>query len=279
VTTSAARGSRSEQTANYAVLAVFTVIALVPIVGILLTAFTPEGSTATGFALPHSLDWHNFVTAWQRGHFGTYMKSSLIVTISVVVASAVLSTMAGFAFGTMDFAGSGALFYLVLLGLMVPEEALVVPLYFDLRGLGVTDTYWALILPQTAQSISFGTFWMRAYFRSSPRSITEAARVDGATSWTVLWRVLVPIGRPAITTMLVITWMWTWNEFLLPLVMITSDSLRTVPLGLAFFQGQHTSDLSLLAAAAALVALPVVVLYLLLQRSFIRGMLAGGVKE
>lgn len=271
--------ARAEQAVNYTILIVFAAIALVPILGILASAFTPSGSASTGFTIPHSLDWHNFVTAWQRAHFAEYLRSSAIVTVVVVAAASVLSTLSGYAFGTMAFPGSSAMFYVFLLGLMIPEEALVVPLYFDLRGLGLTDSYWSLILPQTAQSISFGTFWMRTYFRTSPRGMLEAARMDGASSWTVLWRILVPIGRPAITTMLVITWMWTWNEFLLPLVMITSDSRRTVPLGLALFQGQHGSDLSLLAAGAVLVALPVVILFLLLQRSFIQGMLSGGIKE
>jgi raffinose/stachyose/melibiose transport system permease protein len=161
---------------------------------------------------------------------------------------------------------------------MVPEEAMVVPLYFDLRDLGLTDTYWALILPQIGMSVAFGSFWMRAFFSSAPRSIVEAARIDGASSWTTLWRVLVPFGRPAILTMMVLVFMWTWNEFLLALVMVSSENLRTAPLGLAFFQGQHTSDLTLLAAGAVIVATPVVVVYVLLQRHFIRGMLTGAVK-
>ena len=142
----------------------------------------------------------------------------------------------------------------MLLGMIVPTEALIVPLYYDLRDLGLTDTYWALILPQIGLSVSFGTFWMRAFFRSAPRSLIEAARVDGASSWTVLWRILVPLGRPAVLTMAVLIFMWTWNEFLLALVMVSSEHLRTAPLGLAFFQGQHTSDFSLLAAGAMIVA-------------------------
>jgi raffinose/stachyose/melibiose transport system permease protein len=127
--------------------------------------------------------------------------------------------------------------------------------------------------------VAFGTYWMRTYFSRSSREITEAARIDGANSWSVLWRVLVPSGRPAITTLVVITFMWTWNEFLLALVMVSSDARRTVPLGLAFFQGQHSSDVALLAAGAVLVALPVVIVYLVFQRRFIEGMLSGAVKE
>jgi raffinose/stachyose/melibiose transport system permease protein len=136
----------------------------------------------------------------------------------------------------------------------------------------------AIVMPQVAQSVAFGTFWMRAYFRTSSREVVEAARLDGAGSWRTLWSVLVPMGRPAITTMVVLVFMWTWNEFLIPLVMATSEDLRTAPLGLAFFQGRYSSATALLAAGATIVALPVVVVYLILQRHFIRGMVEGAVK-
>ena len=122
---------------------------------------------------------------------------------------------------------------------------------------------------------------MRAFFRSTPSSLVEASRLDGASSFVTLWRVLLPQAWPAITTMVVLIFMWTWNEFLLALVMIQSDDLRTAPLGLALFQGANrgTLDTTLVAAAAVLVALPVMIVYVFLQRSFIRGMFAGAVKE
>ena len=202
----------------------------------------------------------------------------MIVAVTVVAVSTVLSILSGYAFGLMRFRGATALFYVFLLGLMVPIEAMIVPLYFDFRDLDLTDTYWALILPQIGLSVAFGTFWMRAFFLSTPRSLVEAARIDGASSWTTLWRVLVPFGRPAILTMMVLVFMWTWNEFLLALVMVSSEDQRTAPLGLAFFQGQHTSDLTLLAAGSVIVATPVVIVYVFLQRHFIRGMLTGAVK-
>ncbi|WP_031470721.1 carbohydrate ABC transporter permease [Sciscionella sediminilitoris] len=271
--------SRGERLASYVILALFSVIALVPVLGVLSTAFSSQRSLRTGFALPDGLHLSNFADAWTRGHFGAYFGSSALVTVTVVIAAGLFSILAGYAFGTMRFPGTTLLFSVFLIGLTLPEEALVVPLYFDLRWAGLTETYWSLILPQTAQSVAFGTFWMRAYFRSAPRPLIEAARIDGASSWTTLWRVLVPAGRPAITTMVVITFMWTWNEFLLPLVMVSSDALRTVPLGLVFFQGQHSAEFSLLAAGAVLVALPVVIVYIILQRRFIEGMLTGSIKE
>jgi raffinose/stachyose/melibiose transport system permease protein len=250
---------RREQVLAHVVLGVFALIALAPVVRIVLGA----GS---------------FATAWEEGNFGTYLRSSAIVTGSVVAISTVLSIMAGYAFGLMRFRGREVLFYLFLLGLMVPLEAIVVPLYYDLRDIGLTDTYWALILPQAALSTAFGTFWMRAFFRSVPRSLVEAARLDGSSSWVTLWRVILPLGRPAVLTMVVLIFMWTWNEFLLALVMVSDESLRTAPLGLAFFQGRNTSDEALLAAGSVIVATPVVLVFLFLQRHFIRGMLTGAVK-
>jgi raffinose/stachyose/melibiose transport system permease protein len=265
--------SRNERAANYAILILFASIALYPVLLILATALSPDQIGDTG-----GLHFGNFADAWTQGRFGSYMRTSAIVAILVVGLSALFSIMAGYAFGTMRFRGSEVLFYVILLGIMVPAEALVVALYFDLRSVGLTNTLVAIVAPQVAQSVAFGTFWMRAYFRSSSREVVEAARLDGAGHWRTLWQVLVPMGRPAITTMLVLVFMWTWNEFLIPLVMATSEGLRTAPLGLAFFQGQYTAGTSLLAAGAALVALPVVLVYLFLQRHFIKGMVEGAVK-
>ena len=235
----------------------------------------------TGFAIPDSLNFDTFSDAWNEGNLGRGLVNSLIVAGSVAVVTAVLSTLAGYAFGAMRFRGSDMLFYLLLVGLIFPYEATVIPLYYVFRDAGLTDSLWALILPQIGLSIPFGTFWMRAFFRSTPGALVEASRLDGASSFTTLWRVLLPQAWPAITTMIVLVFMWTWNEFLLALVMIQSDDLRTAPLGLALFAGANrgSQDVTLTAAAAVLVALPVVIVYIFLQRSFIRGMFAGAVKE
>jgi raffinose/stachyose/melibiose transport system permease protein len=250
---------RREQVLAHLVLGLFAVIALAPVAKILLGAGSLE-------------------TAWDEGNFATYLRSSAIVTAAVVAISTVVSILAGYAFGLMRFRGAQVLFYLTLLGLMVPLEAIIVPLYYDFRDVGLTDTYWALILPQAALSTAFGTFWMRAFFRSVPRSLLEAARLDGSSSLVTLWKVVLPLARPAVLTMVVLVFMWTWNEFLLALVMVSDESLRTAPLGLAFFQGRNTSDEGLLAAGSLIVAAPVVIVYLFLQRHFIRGMLSGAVK-
>jgi raffinose/stachyose/melibiose transport system permease protein len=262
--------STRERLLNHAVLVVFAVIALFPMIGVVTQALELPGT-------PH---FGNFAEAWDGGRFAVYMRNSLIVTAVTVVAATVVSILAGYGLGAIGFRGSGVLFLLFLSGLTIPTETIVIPLYFDLRSVGLDNTYAGVILPQIAQSVAFGTFWMRAYFRGVPRSLVEAARMDGASSWTTLWRVLVPMGRPAILTMVVLIAMWTWNEFLLPLVVLNSaESLRTAPLGLSFFQGAHNTDYALLMAGTLIVAAPIVVLYLFLQRHFIAGMLSGAIKE
>jgi raffinose/stachyose/melibiose transport system permease protein len=272
--------TRREQLLSYLILGTFAVVAIYPILSIVLLAFHRRSDLVTGFDIPDRLSFDTFKQAWDLGSFGRGLLNSFIVAASVAVATAVLSTLAGYAFGAMRFRGSDTLFYLLLLGLIFPYEATVIPLYYVFKDVGLTDTYWALILPQIGLSIPFGTFWMRAFFRSTPTSLVEASRLDGASSLSTLLRVLLPQAKPALTTLLVLVFMWTWNEFLLALVMIQSDSLRTAPLGLALFAGANrTQDPTLTAAAAVLVALPVVVVYVFLQRSFIRGMFAGGVKE
>jgi raffinose/stachyose/melibiose transport system permease protein len=272
--------ARRERFLSYAVLGAFAIVAIYPILSIVLLAFHRRSDLVTGFDIPDRLSFDTFKQAWELGGFGRGLLNSFIVAASVAIATAVLSTLAGYAFGAMRFRGSEALFYLLLIGLIFPYEATVIPLYYVFKDAGLTDSYWALILPQIGLSIPFGTFWMRAFFRSTPISLVEASRLDGATSLATLLRVLLPQAKPALTTLVVLVFMWTWNEFLLALVMIQSDDLRTAPLGLALFAGANrTQDPTLTAAAAVLVALPVVIVYVFLQRSFIRGMFAGGVKE
>jgi raffinose/stachyose/melibiose transport system permease protein len=272
--------SRREQVLSYVVLAVFAVVAIYPILSIILLAFHKRSDLVTGFSIPNHLSFKTFETAWSQGGFGRGLLNSFIVAAAVSLATAVLSTLSGYAFGAMRFRGSDALFYLLLIGLIFPYEATVIPLYYVFNDAGLTDSLWALILPQIGLSVPFGVFWMRAFFRTTPMALVEASRLDGASSFMTLWRVLLPQAKPALTTLVVLVFMWTWNEFLLALVMIQSDSLRTAPLGLAIFSGANRQqDPTLTAAAAVLVALPIMVVYVFLQRSFIRGMFAGAVKE
>jgi len=169
--------------------------------------------------------------------------------------------------------------YTAVFGFMLPVEALIVPWYYQFQSAGLVNSYWAMILPQAAQSIAFGTFWMYVAFRSIPKSLSESATIDGASRLSLLWRILVPNVGPAVKTMAALVFLWTWNAFLLPLVMVSNSSLYTVTVGLSTFQGAHFNNYSALAAGSCLAALPVVIVYLFAQRSFIAGLFSGSVVE
>jgi raffinose/stachyose/melibiose transport system permease protein len=271
--------TRRQHLAAHTILILFSIIALYPFLSILMLSLNEPGKRSTGFSIPSGLHFGNYVTAWTDGGFATALVSSAIVAVSVVSIAVFCSTMAAYAFGTQRLIGGGFLFALLLVGLVMPYEAMIVPLFYTMRDLGLTNTYWALILPQVGLSMAFGTFWMRAAFEASPRSLSEAAAVDGATRWIILWKILLPQVRPALLTLAVLLFMFTWNEFLLALVMIQDESLRTAPLALSFFAGnRRTGDPAVIAAAAVMVALPILIVYIFLQRKFISGMVAGAVK-
>jgi raffinose/stachyose/melibiose transport system permease protein len=260
-------------------LVTFAVITVLPIVGIVLLSLQPEGAQLAGFEWPDRLDAGNYARAFEVAHFSSYLASSLVVSIAVVAGTVVVSTLSGYAFGTMRFPGQDLLFYLLLSGLVIPFEAVIVPLYVELQAARLTNTWWSVILPLIGTNSAFGTFWMRAYFRAVPRQLMEAAAMDGAGSLRILWKVLLPGARPALLTLVVLVFMWSWNEFLLPLVMLSREDLRTAPLGLAFFAGRYTTDRVGMAAAAVMVALPVVVLFIATHRRFVRGLWVGALKQ
>ena len=182
-------------------------------------------------------------------------------------------------------AARALLFNLIVIGLIFPYEATVIPLYYDFlnyhpAGINLAGSYWALILPQIGQSVTLGTFWMRAFFLTTPRALVEAGRIDGAGTFRILRNILLPQARPALLTLCLLVFIYTWNEFLLALVLLNGSDNTTAPLGLAFFAGTtRAGDPTKVAAASVLVAAPIVIVYLFLQRHFIRGVLAGAIKE
>ena len=232
------------------------IVSLYPLAVLVSTALEPLGSGGGGISFNHALSLEAFKYAWQTGDFSQYMLNTAIVTVSVVVISAVVSVMSGYAIAVLRPPGSKLLLWAAIFGFMLPTEALIVPWYYQLLPLGIVNTYWAMILPQVAQSVGFGTFWLYTAFRSMPPWLAESAGIDGASRWTQLWRVLTPTIAPAVRTMAALVFLWTWNSFMLPLVMVSKQSLFVVTVGLAPFQGAHFNNYAALAAGSILAALP-----------------------
>ena len=267
-----------DQALGYSVIIAATLLAVIPFIGVIVLALGKPGDSSGSVSLAAATHWSNFADVWGTVGFSTSMGTSAIITGVTVLVSVLLSVPAGYALALTNFRGRSILFLLMVFGLLIPLEAMIVPLYFDLRAVNLADNYWSVILPETGFSVAFGAFWMRAYFLSSPRALVEAARLDGASSLQTLLRILLPLARPQMLTLGVLFFVWNWNDFLLPLVMLAGSDLQTAPISLVFFQGQHTTNYTYLAAGALIVIAPVVLVYVVLQRSFSRGVLAGAVK-
>jgi raffinose/stachyose/melibiose transport system permease protein len=268
----------SDTVTRYGLLTLVALGTLVPLAIVLLTAFQKPGSSVSGVSWPHHWNWHTFVSAWDSGQFAQAFRSSAIISIAVVVIVSGAAIAAGYACATMRFPGNRVLFYVFLAGMVVPYVVLVVPIYLEFQNVHLLDSYWGLVLAESGLYLPFGVFWMHAFFTSVPRSLIESARLDGATSFRVLVQILLPIGRPVIATLMMLTFLSSWNEYLVPLILAGDGRIQTVSLGLSSFQGQHLTDVPSLSAAAIIVALPAVMIYLITQRSFFRGLLQGAVK-
>jgi ABC-type glycerol-3-phosphate transport system permease component len=270
--------SRLESAAGYVVLLGLALSTLVPFVSIVLAALQPSGALVSGLELPHRFSWDNFREAWTAANFGTLLKSSLIISGTVVPLSVAMATLAGYALATMRVPARGLIFATFLVGLTLPVELIIIPLYYDLRDLHLTDNYLGVILAESALFMPFGVFWMRTHFQSTPREMIEAAEIDGASPRTILRRVLLPLAGPSVSSLAVLIFLWSWNQFLLVVIMMQDPSKRTAPAGLGFFVGEHINNIPVLCAATLIVILPVFVMYLIFQRKFISGMLQGAIR-
>lgn len=267
------------KTLAYTLLLLGAAIAILPFVVTILASLKTAPELAKGiFSLPNEAQWHNYKQAWTQGHFGRFFGNSIIVAVGVVIPSIFLSTLTGYAFARFRFRGSGIAFTYLLLGLVIPLQAMVVPLYYVLREIGMLDSLVGLILPQIAMSLSFGTLLMRQGFLSVPNDVMEASIVDGANSWQSLWQVMFPLGRPMVGTIGLMFFIWTWNEFMLPLVVNVNPKYHTLPVGLMYFQDRWTANIPLIAAGATIIFLPIIVIFLIFQRQLIEGITQGAVK-
>jgi ABC-type glycerol-3-phosphate transport system permease component len=268
---------------RFAFLGFWAVLCLAPLVLVISTAQRdPTANTGNPFDLFASIRPQNFIDAWTLGNFGHYFVNTVVIVIPTVVGVLILSTMSGYAFARFEFPGRNALFYLFILGLMVPFFAVMIPLFYNLRDYGLLDTPWAVILPLVAGAggtgLPLGVFLMRAFFLDLPNELGDAARVDGAGEWAVFRFVMVPLALPGSAALAILTFLSAWNNFLLPLIYTPSEDHRTLATGLLIFTGGRTQSLELAAAASLIMVAPVVVFFLLFQRQFVNGLTAGAVK-
>lgn len=268
---------------NPVLLAVGAGLVLSPLIVVVLTSLTPSASytgsaSYTDVSLQQSSwTWANYQEAWRRGGFLLAFANSTLVALAVTAFQILTSALAGYALARFKFWGRQAVLLIVLATLVLPFQILVVPIFLVLKWGHLINTYGALVLPTAASG--FGIFLLRQYFQTIPVELEEAAALDGANRLQILWRVILPLARPALVTLFLFTFIGEWNDLFKPLVFTTRPELRTVQLALAEFQEQFTNEWALLMAAVVIATVPVVVLFLIGQRQFIRGIAATGIKN
>lgn len=251
-------------------------VILLPLGIVLLASFAPPGATSQlGFQAGWTLV--NYQDAWRRGEFLLAFANSTLVALAVTAIQIATAALAGYALARLKFRGRQALLLVVVATLVIPFQLLVIPIFLVLKWGHLINTYGALILPTAVNG--FGIFLLRQYFLTIPVELEEAAALDGANRWQILWRVMFPLARPALVTLFLFTFIGEWNDLFKPLVFTTRPELRTVQLALAEFQEQYTNNWALLMAAVAIATIPVVLLFLIGQRQFIRGIASTGIKN
>jgi len=262
-----------------AVIAILiALLMLLPIIWLTFTAFKPESDIVTypPTLWPREFTLDHFVDVWDRIPFARLYVNTIIFAGGVTVISLLLDSMAAYALARIPFRGRGAVMVLILILLMLPFQVTLIPLYDMLNGLGLTNTLPGMIVPRMTNA--FGIFFLTQFFLSLPRDLEEAARVDGASEWRIYRQVVMPLAKPALLTLGLFHFQYNWNDLLWPLVMSSSLESSTLPAGLALFMGQHVVEYGLLMAGSLLALLPVVVFFLLIQRSFVAGIATTGLK-
>ncbi|WP_410785008.1 carbohydrate ABC transporter permease [Kribbella sp. C-35] len=274
-TNSAARKVRSG--VSHTLLVIVAIVFLGPLVYAVSTSLKPadEVFTPTPHLFGSEIRWKNYADAFTFAPFDRYFLNSLLVAVAGTLVVVAASSMSAYAFARLKFRGREQLFVLFLGTLMVPQEVLIVPMYWLMQALGWVDSYWALILPWAFTA--FGTFLLRQFFLTIPAELEEAARVDGCGPFGTFLRIMLPLARPAIAVLTVFTFISFWGSFLWPLIIINSvEDKGTVPLGLAQFVGQQGTQWNLMMAASIMAMIPTVLLVVLLQKHLVRGLLVTG---
>jgi raffinose/stachyose/melibiose transport system permease protein len=255
-------------------------IVIVPFYLILVNAFKSPIDYATSgpFALPQAIDLTGIQNFWERVNFPQKVWNSIFISGIVAVLAVLISVLNAFAIGIGRVRGRTWIVLLFLLANLLPQEALLYPLYYMFKSVGLYDNVWSVIIVFTVVQAAFGTYLLASVYGTFPKEILEAAALDGASRWQILWRVVFPISRPTLAVLLIFFFIWTWNEFLIPLTFLASNSNQTVPVAISVLQGDRLMDVTTTSASALLGIIPTLIFFLIFQRTLTRGITAGAVK-
>ncbi|CAM3815813.1 carbohydrate ABC transporter permease [Aeromicrobium ponti] len=262
----------------YAFLILGSVGMLVPFVWMILSALKPNNEifTSPPTFLPKDPNWGNFVEAWGSGDFTQYFINTSIISVLTTVITLFICSLAGYTFAKFNFMGKKVLFLLFLGTMMIPMQVIMIPIFLMMSKIGLLNSYWSVILPLVANA--YGVFLMRQFMSTIPTELMEAARIDGCSEFRIFWQIILPLTKPALVTLGILTFLGAWNEFLWPLIMLDSPDMMTLQVALTQFQGQYEVKWNLLMAASALSMIPIALIFIVFQRYLVEGIASSGVK-
>jgi raffinose/stachyose/melibiose transport system permease protein len=264
---------------QYAILTAIVIVVFVPIVMLVFSALKTRGEAMTNpYTPPIPPRWDNYINILSAPNFWTMLRNSLLVMAATTTGVVLICSMAAFVFARMRFRSKDLLFNILTLGLMFPINIAILPVYLLIRDLKLPDTFLGVILVQTAFALSGNIMILRGFFLSIPMELEDASYIDGCTPFDFFWQILLPIAKPALAAVAALTMIVSWNDLLVPLVLINKETLWTLPLGTMQFQGQYGMDISLVNAFVSLSALPTIIFYFFAERQIVAGMTAGAVK-
>lgn len=228
--------------------------------------------------IPDAPTFENFVRAWTSNHFSQYAFNSFFVAVCTVAAVVFVASLTAYGFARFDFPGKEVLFRILLLSMMIPSIAAMIPTFLVMRDLSLLDSRHGLVILYTAGGVAFNTFLLRAFFEGLPRELEEAILVDGGGRWTIYRHVILPLSQPALATVAIMTFLGAWDEYWWALILIKNEALRTLPIAIRLFQGMHATNFSLIFAASIIALVPAILFFTLGQKYFIQGLASGGVK-
>lgn len=262
-----------------ALLMGYALTVLLPLVIMLMNSVKSVKDIFTRpYGLPTTFQWSNYVQAWQQANFTAYMKNSVFVSLTTVLCVLAISSMAAYVLARFRFRGAALLQGLFLVGLMLPIRLAIIPLFLLMRDLRLVNTHLSLILIYTSSALPFAIFLLTTFMRNVPRSLEEAAVVEGAGWFIIYARIVLPLVRPALATVAIFNFMHTWNDFFFPLIFLKKKSLMTIPVGISTFFGEYGNQWHLLFAGLAIAMVPVILVFLIMSRQFIAGLTAGALK-
>lgn len=260
-------------------LVIMSIIFLMPLYWMIVTALksNPELAQIPPTIVPQSWEWDNFVKAFQTIPFASYFLNSILITILTVVGAVVSNLIVAYGFSCIEWRGRNLVFYLVLATIFIPFPLAIIPQFDMFAWLHWINTYLPLVVPSFFAS-AFYTFMLRQFLLQVPRDLLDAARIDGASEWRILWQVVAPMTRPALAAVAIFAAVGAWNDFMGPLIYLQDDALQTLSIGLQAFRSTHDIQFNLLMAASVMVIVPVTLLFFVFQRFFIRGITLGSIR-